>query len=321
MKQNERILVYAVTGFLAIILVVAVLFGRDPGTPDLGAGGPGANKSGQGSGTVGLADIMHPPGTGSAAEGGKSPSGKGDDVNVAGLPGPEKVSGEQPLVAGNKPMIAAELVTQALGPSRRDRLARFVRASAGDSLESLVRRWCGERDPFLEEAKSLNEELTVVRIGQEVAVPWVDDEVVLAAYEARRPKTLVAEAADSPGAGKPTNLDGAASKSNTGTMAALLQSGGSQPSFATPGGDKVDPKPAGANAAAGTPVAGRTRTYVVKSGDSPWKIAEKLYGRKNADRMVSEIRRLNPGKADSLQPDQKLLVPEPSSSPATPSGT
>ena len=29
MKQNERILVYLVTGFLAVILVVAVFFGRD----------------------------------------------------------------------------------------------------------------------------------------------------------------------------------------------------------------------------------------------------------------------------------------------------
>ena len=29
MKQNERILVYLVTGFLAVILVVAVFFGRE----------------------------------------------------------------------------------------------------------------------------------------------------------------------------------------------------------------------------------------------------------------------------------------------------
>ncbi|MGC6488979.1 MAG: hypothetical protein ACON4Z_15125, partial [Planctomycetota bacterium] len=30
MKQNERLLVYAVTGFLALILVVAVVFGDAP---------------------------------------------------------------------------------------------------------------------------------------------------------------------------------------------------------------------------------------------------------------------------------------------------
>lgn len=336
MKQNERILVYAVTGFLAIILVVAVLFGRDPATANPGAGSPGTNKSGQGTGTVGLTDIMNPSKT--PAEGGKAPGGKTDDANVAGLPGPEKVSGEGPLVASNKPMIAADLVAQALGPSRRDRLARFVRARSGDSLESLVRRWCGERDPFLDEAKSLNEELTVVRVGQEVAVPWVDDEVVLAAFEARQPKKLVAEASDKTDAGSPANHEGVVNPGNTGTVAALLKNGErsqpvgntpvvNQPSFATPGGNKADPEPAGATPggaapAAAPPVAGRTRTYTVKSGDSPWKIAEKLYGRKNADRMVSEIRRLNPGKADSLRPDQKLVVPEPVSAPATtPSGT
>jgi nucleoid-associated protein YgaU len=75
------------------------------------------------------------------------------------------------------------------------------------------------------------------------------------------------------------------------------------PSFATPGAGTGTANPAGA-----TPVAG-SRTYVVKSGDSLWKIAESLYGKKNADRMVGEIRKLNPGKTDRLQPDQKLTVP------------
>ena len=45
MKQNERLLVYAVTGFLALILVVAVVFGDGPKAPVTGAERGGASLS------------------------------------------------------------------------------------------------------------------------------------------------------------------------------------------------------------------------------------------------------------------------------------
>ena len=45
MKQNERLLVYAVTGFLALILVVAVVFGDGPKAPVTGEERGGASLS------------------------------------------------------------------------------------------------------------------------------------------------------------------------------------------------------------------------------------------------------------------------------------
>lgn len=350
MKQNERILVYAVTGFLAIILAVAVLFGRDnprlqpgaiPGGGGTGGGAAGqsaANPAGAGA-PVSLGDIVSrrtAAGTGTGAtpgaggEGGAvpvAPSGDGAAPVVPGASGlPAPAGPEQALVAP-KPLIAADLVLQALGASRRDRAVRFVPARAGDSLETLVRRWCGTTQPYLEEAKSLNEELTVVRVGQEVAVPWIDDEVVFAAYEARQPKKLVADAVDQGKTAAPTAA--AATPSNAApanqgapapgvpTIGSLLSQkarpvtpkAGTEPAPAVAGG--ASGKPAGGDAVTPpeTKSAG-TRAYVVKSGDSLWKIAEQLYGKKNADRMVGEIKKLNAGKVDTLHPNQKLVVPD-----------
>jgi hypothetical protein len=303
MKQNERILVYAVTGFLAIILAVAVLFGRDASASKLsGESKSGAVDSpGNANRLPGLNDVLNPNSDKSGNAGKKGTDGTLPST-LSGLLAPSEVS-EQPLVAPAKPMVLAETVALKVGPSRRDRTVRFVRAQAGDSLESLVRRWCGKRDPFLEEARCLNEELTVVRLGQEIAVPWVEDEDVLAAYEARQPKMLVAEnAGGPPAAGVTPVIDPVA-----GNQLPTPTPG--RPTFASPGtagnGGAVLPGEV-AQPAAGS--AG-SRTYVVKSGDSLWKIAETLYGRKNADRMVGEIRKLNPGKTDRLQVAQKLTVP------------
>ena len=53
-----------------------------------------------------------------------------------------------------------------------------------------------------------------------------------------------------------------------------------------------------------------TEVYTVKPNDSLWKIAAKRYGDRNADRMIKEIRRLNPDlRGDLVRVDQKLVVP------------
>ena len=372
MKQNERILVYAVTGFLAIILAVAVLFGRENPRPQPApGGGPGvagqsaANPAGAGA-PASLGDIVSrkaAPGAGATpVAGGENgavpvePAGAGAVPSVPGASGlPAPAGPEQALVA-SKPLIAADLVLQALGSSRRDRAVRFVPARAGDSLETLVRRWCGATQPYLEEAKSLNEELTVVRVGQEIAVPWIEDEVVFAAFEARQPKKLVADAVDqgktavaAPAAATPngaeranpaqtnpsnqTNPNNPTNATNAGgpTIGSLLSP---KPRPVTPkavadqtpavAGGVVPGKPAIGKPAASeavTPPEAKTagtRAYVVKSGDSLWKIAEQLYGKKNADRMVGEIKKLNAGKVDTLRPNQKLVVPEAAAAVAAP---
>jgi nucleoid-associated protein YgaU len=288
MKQHERILVYAVTGFLALILVVAVLFGRERGA----VGEREVDKA------VGLDELIGSPAAPPAAGGAVAQrdetagSPKSDaGARALGLPAPEQVAAEGPLAAGAKPMIEADIVAEQIGPSRRDRNVRFVRARQGDSLEVLVRRWCGVRDPFLEDARSLNEDLgPTLRIGQEIAVPWVEDAVVLAALEARQPKRLVADAAHGAATGQPVPASSPA------------------PDFAVPGGTT-----GAAPASTASPeAASAATTYTVQNGDSLWKIAERAVGRKNADKRIAEIRRLNPelhGDAP-LRVGQKIKLPK-----------
>lgn len=286
MKQNERLLVYAVSGFLGLILVVAVLF--RPKTT-------GATSAGA---TPGLAQILNPevqakdadaPKPDAAADGNKAVA----EASLTGVPSPSDIA-PQPLSApAPKPMVAADLVAQQLGLSRRDRNVRFVRAKPNDTLEGLVRRWCGARDPYLAETKSLNEELVVLRVGQEVCVPWVDDEILVAAIEASKPKTLTAELPAAPAPTAPTAAPAMAPVTNV-PMPTLAPTGSAV------GGDAAAAKPA--TTASGT-------SYTVKAGDSLWRIADRTYGRKNAEKMIAAIKQANPGLTDSVREGQKLVLP------------
>ncbi|MBM3973988.1 MAG: LysM peptidoglycan-binding domain-containing protein [Planctomycetes bacterium] len=288
MKQNERWLVYAVSGFLSLILVVAVVF-----RPKSGAGNAAM--------TPGLAQILNQE---VAVRDADAPKPAADDKTAAdaslpGVPSPSDVA-PQPLSApAPKPMVAADLVAQQLGMSHRDRNVRFVRAKPNDSVEGLVRRWCGARDPYLAETKSLNEELVVLRVGQEIAVPWVDDEVLVAAIEASKPKALTAELPATPGAA-PAN-------------------GQAAPSFATPAPAAItsennitnENKAPSAGSSSGVAIAVAAGTsYTVKAGDSLWRIAERTYGRKNANKMVAAIKQANPGLGDGVREGQKLVLPQ-----------
>lgn len=324
MKQNERLLVYAVTGFLALILLVAVVFGRGaeaksslkpegvvPSLTDLlpknGAQPPVAGSpNGGGKGAVG--GIVDP-----AMLGGGGVVGGSGLVGGSGVPAPSQLGTELPLMAQVKPMVAAELVAQSLGLSRRDRNVRFVRAKSGDSLETLVRRWCGARDPFFAEAQSLNEELSVLRVGQEVALPWVDDEVLAAAIETQRPRTLLDGAGtDSPSLRpEPAGRSEPVGRPDLAVRLDAMPNG--SPSLGTP---VVDPIQSGLDGAAGRgsdssrAPAASTTTYVVKRGDSLWRIAERTYGRQNADRMIPKIKAANAGLGDSLREGQKIQLPK-----------
>ncbi|MCR9243613.1 MAG: LysM peptidoglycan-binding domain-containing protein [bacterium] len=323
MKQNERILVYLVTGFLAVILVVAVFFGRDgnaahkPASGDqvrglgqligrTGQGGEGAPNGGVPGGSVGEpggAQNGSPRNGGAADPANSITGGNGSPAPLAnGGPAagtPASGDGRSPLSSAGQvpslPVAASARVLELLGESRRDRTVRIVRARAGDSLESLVRRWCGKRQPFLEEARSLNEQLTILRLGQEVVVPWVDDEVVLAAFEARQPRLL---SGDDIAPGGTSSTTPVTTPNSSAPSFRVPASGG--PAAGEPVGGASTPQPA---------AAGATVEYTVKPNDALWKIAAKRYGARNADRKVREIKDLNGLSSNNINVGQKLLLP------------
>lgn len=283
MKQNEKILVFAVTGFLVVILAVAILFGkggaRQPLDPAGGAAGPGG-------GTVSLEQMMDRMkgqlGAGRAGENAADEDGAGEsgallaDGSGAGRPlGDRSLSTNATL----PPPTPASLVTEKLGLNRRDHDYRFVRVRPGDTLGELVQTWCGTTDGYLDLARALNEELTVLKVGDEICLPWVDDELVLAAWEARR----------------------------AGRTAASMPRGdlaGSEPVDATvrPGIESATAKVPAASPA--------SRKHTMQAGETLWKIGERAVGARNVPRFLEQVRALNPGlDLDRLREGQTILLP------------
>lgn len=283
MRQNEKILVYVVTGFLLVILAVAVIFGRD-GSPravvsagDPGAGQPvvaGATGHATGQKSASLEDVLRGQGN-VLADAGDAKAGE-----AKAAPG----LGEQPLVVSNvqlAPPSPAEEVAMLLGRSRRDRDCRIVTARPGDTLRELVLRWCGGLDGHLSLAERLNEDGTMLRVGQSVVLPWVDDEALLAAMRERQPRPAVGGVAPA----VPTEA-------------------------AATGSATTAPSTAAAPAPANPPSAAAFRVYVVKAGDMLWKIAEREVGARGAPAFIANVRELNPDlDVDTLRVGQEIRLP------------
>lgn len=285
MKQNERLLVYAVTGFLALILVIAVLFGNDPV----------AVAKTQENTSNGLSDILQP--NKSDAELAKA---KADaDAKAMSLAGQLNAgnSAEQPLNA--KPYSASDVVVRVLGKSRRERMVRWVPVKRGDAFEKLVRRWCGDTQDSLEEALQLNEDTTTLKVGSEVMVPWVDDEVLAVIAEARGVSSR--SLASSPVGSSRTLMN----SSNEAVEAGMPGPSVTLPGFKMPGAG--NPKPATLSASNTGSV--DLVTYTVKKGDSIWKIATKRYGKAKAYKMVKAIKSLNPNLGDILDIGEEFKIP------------
>ena len=195
MKRNETVLVYAVTGLLLVILLVAVVFGSQPSNKVQ----PEREKS---------ASL---PGVKSAlldGEGiGKPASAAGDKTDVGttdpgGIPAvvtendPENGTEEEILEAGPMPPKKPETVPlrkdtnlpsarieRLFGASERQGEYRLVKAWRGASLPDVVERWVGDKDR-LQDVLAVNETLTNdIAEGDEVLVPWVEDETLLAQHE------------------------------------------------------------------------------------------------------------------------------------------
>lgn len=209
MKRNETVLVYAVTGLLLVILLVAVIFGEQnpaqaetekktrpavaslPGVAPAEApvGTPGAAKPSEESGK----DLAEKPSEKPSEKSSEKPSeetGEGEKPADEGTEGADAKSGE--------PVVLKSTVTEdlagVLGTSSRMGEYRVVKARRGDTLALVVARWCADATQ-LSTVEVLNESLVEADLesGQEVVVPWVDAETLLLAAKAQAKKSAVVE--------------------------------------------------------------------------------------------------------------------------------
>ena len=289
MKQNERLLVYAVTVFLALILVVAVVFGDGPKAPVTGAERGGASLSDiLGTGEAGAGEARGDLPEGPVGPLDDGPGGAGASGQPVGFEGPVAAKVEQPLRV--KAPSAASLVTQKIGTYRRDRSVRFVTAKRGDTFSHLAKRWCGKVDGVVQEIECLNETTTLLREGQQVGVPWVDDEVLLAILEAEAVPTMVASSGVAPAAAG--GVPGPAGPNYATPAIASRLDGGVQPASAPVG------------AASGFTL------YKIKDGDTLWPILAKKFGNRKVPAMLKRVEELNPGiNTNNLRPGKTIKLP------------
>lgn len=306
MKQNEKLLVYAVTGFLVVILMLAVVLGS--GRDGIRQG----DSKGETAKALSIDELLDRKLV--------TPVASNEPAKPAGEVAPVPVATDAPLSAGPvvlQPPTTASLVTEKLGLNRKENGFRVVRVQAKDTFGTIVQKWCGKTDGYMEMAQGLNEDLdtTRMRVGTEVTLPWVEDEVILAAYEARNPKPVM------PAAVVPSAVPGAsgdaamAATKLAPTNPSVLPSSGATAGLPTlPKPVLTPPAPAttGAVVPVAVPVAqaGGARKYTIKAGDSYWKIAEREVGKKNAKQFVDQLEALNPDvESDRLREGMKITLP------------
>src|SRR5262249_60699753 len=122
------------------------------------------------------------PGVTRGAGDADKPAENGDPGGAAA-----EAAGDKPLLTNVQllPPTAEAMVTEKLGLRRKVNGFCVVTAQPKDTLSTLVQKWCGKTDDYLEQAHGLNEELSTLHVGQEVTLPWVDAEVLIAAINAR----------------------------------------------------------------------------------------------------------------------------------------
>ena len=272
--------------------MVAVVFGD----------GPKAPVTGEERGGTSLSDILGGGEKAQAQQG--DPAGTRADGPEAGevsgsttaFEGPVAAKVEQPLRAPAPS--AASLVQQKLGSYRRDRSVRFVTAKRGDTFSHLAKRWCGKVDGVVQEIEYLNETTVSTRLreGEQVGVPWVDDEVLLAILEAEAVPTRLAGGSAATGVSQP----------------AVGVPGPAGPSYATPaitamGDAGVQPASATVSSAG---AASAFTLYTIKGGDTLWPILAERFGNRKVPAMIERVKALNPGlDVDRLRVGKTIKLP------------
>lgn len=284
MKRNETLLMYGVTGLLGVILLIAVVFGNGnggstPGGATAGLDAARRTAAGEASQKLPGQDIEELLGINSGGGKGESKSGP------VAQPGGEATSPAAPP----PPALPAWLVA-----TTREANYRIVPVNQGDTLSGLLQRYCLDTsDGMVDRVRYLNEsipDLNRLVLGTRLVLPYVEDEKLLDAARARE------EAAR-----QPTSLAGEPGRNPAGNPAG------------NPDGLRPKPAPSGNGTAAnpGTPgPAVANAAYVVKKGETLWKIAETRVGRRNAPRYIEAILGANPDlDPDRVRENQKIMLP------------
>lgn len=289
MKRSESVLVYAVTAVLAVILVVAVVFGHEEPAR---AGGQGAGGGGGRPAATDIAQLLDvtgfdespesderpkggsstAPGTFPGAGAGAGAEGPGTDqgTDEADEPSSQFAVPVGPLrAAAGSGGVAAILGAFELERSWNGELFRVYEVQRGETFSELVQRWTGDLEQTAD-VQALNEDVDLerLRVGQVLRFPFVDDAALLLAHEARR---ATSRPVGAPAVGAP-----AVGGSGVGVAEAAAKT-----------------------AASAQPSAAAGKAYTIQKGDSLWGIAEREVGAGKAEAYVRAILAANPRIQDA----------------------
>lgn len=308
MQRSESILVWAVSAIVVVIVLVAVVFGRND---ELGTGA----QSGD-------------PKVASMVPGGQTPAvkaGVSDDVlNLLRDPG-VATPGAQPDPAGGASAApadangvadanAADAALRERMPELRTLLGEFrlegqvggeryrvVMVKSGDTFGTLVQRWAGSLARG-DEVRALNESLVPERLrsGDEIWFPWVEDVDLIEAAKARGEGIARVAVAKEPVAQENPPGNAPVVPSGGAPFAVVPADAGASPSAPLASGSTPAPKPESGD------------WRIVKSGESLWRIASDAVGPRRAQEYIDQILKLNPTLRDpgQVRAGDRLLLPK-----------
>ena len=190
MKRSESVLVYGVTGVLAVILAIAIIFGGEtqPTQPDanqLAIGGvdpaddgdiPFLDENALTDGADREIKLLIDDEVVDPADAASADADGDDSID-------EPATNTVPVVPLHR-TVQLGVSRTVENPASGERY-RFVPVLPGDSIGLVIQRWCPGTEVEIVAALNEDQDLARLRPNVEVCVPWVDDDILREARERR----------------------------------------------------------------------------------------------------------------------------------------